>query len=616
MLLRGTPREVLGGVYSLDFSTFNPQADSVLEPGKVYDGSTADRVDDFLRKVPENSTIHLGRNTFETRGVWDIWLGDLTKGFRLKSGWTILGAGTNSAGGTVLRLIDVPVDKSGLYNNNSVLSTGGAGLYSENRPVHLRPNVNHVAIRDLQVDCNYPTLAKQKGTTALQLSGIQILGNSDITISNVLVRNAVSKKLDHRGRQFECFQVYVYNKWSTNLPGSYFLDRIAIAEYQGGYTSAICVNGHASGSIRNCTVDLAPDGTQQYGLNFAAGIEHFTIANNRVSNVSRGINNDTGPVCKDVRIVGNRLLQCATGMLLANSVSNVIAANSIELNGTGTGIAIRCHPTMEHVKSSACTVISNSLSGPGGEGISLCYANEFTPLDTSLYWSTNNIVQNNVLSPALENKIPPASVAQNLVRPGNRRHVENYAACNRANQLVNLAAVGFPSDIGIGAACAYPEARAVDTGYGYIARVKLSGTALDMKSDWGNGSGYTDFTTGYPLGEGRNKLRRTYYVQSADVHRGQRYKMTIDAGGFKYPMPASFRVYIDWNHNGSFEEPDDLVLSEASRSSVNRNLTIPEGAPVGSTRMRVILACGRIPGPADSKTFWGEVEDYTLNVVP
>ena len=603
--------------YRLGRSNVDPRQDDPLVAGRVYDGSAADRVDDFMRRVPPGSVIRFDGQTFETCGVWDNFLSNQSRGFRFKSGWTLLGAGTNTAGGTVFKLVDVPVDASGLYQINAVFSTGGIGLYEMSRPPNRRPNVDQIAIRDLQIDCNYPELAKTKETPALQLAAIQLLGNRGITISNVFIRNAVSKKAHPAGKPFECFQVYLYNPWAANRPGDYHLDRIAIAEYQGGYTSAICVNGNAIGSIQNCSIDLASDRSQRYGLNFAAGIHDFVLASNVVLHAGRGINNDTAPVCTNVTLVSNRLVDCTVGMLLANLQNGRVQWNTITLdNRGGCGIALRAHPTMEHVKSAGCALIENTISGSAGEGITLAYQNEFVVKDNTLFWSTNNVIQGNVISLPLQNKIPPFSLASNTVRPGNRRHDTNYPACKNAGQPANQAALGFPSDIGLGSGCDYCPAKAVNTGYGHIARVRIEGTKLDMISNWGDGLGYSDFTTGYSVGMGLNKFKRNYEAEWADLSRGREYAMEVQAGGFRYPLPARFLVYIDLDHDGNFDPDRELVASQLSRTGLDRKITIPASAPLGSTRMRVIMGCGPEPGPCSANTFWGEVEDYTVTILP
>ncbi len=600
--------------FLLGRSTLNPLEIATLVPGRVYDGSTAERVDDFMRKVPENSTIRLGNGVFETFGVWDNWLGVKTKGFRVKPGWTIIGQGTNSVTGTVMKLIDVPTDASGLYEHNAVFSTGGIGLYSATQPASRRANADHVKIRDLQIDCNYPAIAKKRHG-AIQLCGIQLLGNTGMRIENVLVRHAASKKVNRQGQQFEAFLVYIFNQWAPKPPGDYFFDRVAVTDYEGGYVSAIYANGNATGILQNCTVDLASDRSQRYGLNFAKGINRFTIRSNSVVNATRGINNDTGPICTNVWIIGNQFLRCTTGLMLANSYSNYIIGNTFSLPGNGCGIAIRQHPALAHVQSGACVVRDNTFSGPGGEGIALCYANEFDSRDLALHWSSSNVIQNNVFFGELQNKIPPEAIAANIVRPGNRRHVLNFPACDNGGRQGNVAAIGFPSEIGPGTNCSYCEGGAVESSFGFISRVRLHGTGIDMESDAGD-KGYSDFTTGYRVGVGATRRQRAYQVQWADVRRGSVYEMEIDSSALGPRRAATFHVYIDLDHDGVFQRNRDLVASASSRGSVRANIAIPSSAPLGSTRMRVILAGGEAPDPCQTKAFWGEVEDYTITIIP
>ncbi len=611
------PVQVQAADYYLGQAGADPTLDAPIQPGQVYDGSSADKVDAFLRKIPENNTIYLSSGIFETRGVWDNWGGGRqNRGFRLKSGWRLAGSGTNSLTGTVFRLVDVPLDGSGLYNFNAVLSTAGIGLYRTNHPVHLRFNVDDVTIRDLQIDCNYPELARLKGTPAFQVAGIQLLGNRGLALINVLVRNAASKKVDRFGQAFECFQVYIRNKWATNGPGDYYLDRVAVADYHGGYTSAICVNGHATGMIRNCTVDLTSDTSQRYGINFASGLTGFTIMSNAVHNATRGINNDTGPVCTAVTIASNQFSRCVTGMFLANSQHCLVLANTVALTGTGAGIVLRNHPSLADVKTSACTLQRNVIIGSGGEGISLCYQNEFDRRDLTLYWSSNNIVQDNILSPLLQNKIPPSNLAPNTVRPGNRRHDASYPTCPGGGNQANLAGLGFPSDIGPEAACAYCPAKAANTTFGHISRVRIEGTQLDLPSDAGDGSGYSDFTTGYAMGTGTNKFLRAYAVRWADVERGRSYRIQVQASNLQRPQNAAFSVYVDWDHDGTFTGDRERVTTVTGQSVLDTTLVVPRNAPPGSTRMRIMLGDGSAPGPCQFNTFSGEVEDYTLSVLP
>src|SRR5262249_15515697 len=150
---------------------------------------------------------------------------------------------------------------------------------------------------------------------------------------------------------------------------------------------------------------------------------------------------------------------------------------------------------------------------------------------------------------------------------------------------------------GAGSSCSYCEAKAGDSSAGYISRVRIHDTRLDVRSDWGDGSGYSDFTTGYTPGMGKLKSKGSYFVEWADVHRGRVYRIDIHASSLGQVRPANFHVYIDWDHDGEFDSQRDLVATGWSRNFVSADFVVPRNAPLGSTRMRVVMAGGRTPTP-------------------
>lgn len=75
-----------------------------------------------------------------------------------------------------------------------------------------------------------------------------------------------------------------------------------------------------------------------------------------------------------------------------------------------------------------------------------------------------------------------------------------------------------------------------------------------------------------------------------------------------------FRAWIDFNKDGDFDDPGELVLEDFGTSVVSADVLIPEDAVLGSVRMRVAMKRGEYPQPCESVLF-GEIEDYTVILV-
>ncbi|CAL2077534.1 Peptidase M12B domain-containing protein [Tenacibaculum sp. 190524A05c] len=111
---------------------------------------------------------------------------------------------------------------------------------------------------------------------------------------------------------------------------------------------------------------------------------------------------------------------------------------------------------------------------------------------------------------------------------------------------------------------------------------------------------------------------------STDVNAGDSYQIsvTFDPDGFQ----DHCYVFIDWNQDFNFDvstERYDLGSISGSPGSRTANITVPNDAVPGNTRMRVIIqyfdgtnflltdgACD-----SDHASEWGETEDYTVNVI-
>lgn len=128
-------------------------------------------------------------------------------------------------------------------------------------------------------------------------------------------------------------------------------------------------------------------------------------------------------------------------------------------------------------------------------------------------------------------------------------------------------------------------------------------------------------------------LHYAYYnaVAAPSLTQGSPYTLSVgnDGGGTIHFVAA----YIDYNHNNSFSDPGELVLAQSISGAPVTNpsvatITIPAGATVGTTRMRIMVfeddnytwtMGSTVPTPCTTDgtgSFdWGETEDYNVNIV-
>jgi hypothetical protein len=106
-----------------------------------------------------------------------------------------------------------------------------------------------------------------------------------------------------------------------------------------------------------------------------------------------------------------------------------------------------------------------------------------------------------------------------------------------------------------------------------------------------------------------------YTAQVATVNVGvpSTLSVTILADASEYVY-----AFIDWNQDGDFVDADEVYTVASSVSTAGPHsvqITPPNSATPGSTRMRIMLDFGgSVPNSCKSGTY-GEAEDYTVNVV-
>jgi len=129
----------------------------------------------------------------------------------------------------------------------------------------------------------------------------------------------------------------------------------------------------------------------------------------------------------------------------------------------------------------------------------------------------------------------------------------------------------------------------------YISRVQLN----TINNPSGSGNGYSDFTN-----------------ISTDLTAGDSYSITVTPTWTGTVYAEGYAVWIDYNNDGDFTDAGELAWSQSptTASPVSGSFTVPAGAVEGSTRMRVSMKYNGIPTSCETFT-WGEVEDYTVNIV-
>ncbi|MEZ5108373.1 MAG: GEVED domain-containing protein [Bacteroidia bacterium] len=114
-----------------------------------------------------------------------------------------------------------------------------------------------------------------------------------------------------------------------------------------------------------------------------------------------------------------------------------------------------------------------------------------------------------------------------------------------------------------------------------------------------------------------------YSGMTATVNQTGSYQVTISAtpGGASFQL---YKVYIDYNDNGSFDDAGEMVYTSGFISSATNfsqgNIIIPLTAPLGTHRLRVRstnpLNSGYDANSCSDDGYLGEVEDYNITINP
>ncbi|MDB5282258.1 MAG: Peptidase family protein [Bacteroidota bacterium] len=114
---------------------------------------------------------------------------------------------------------------------------------------------------------------------------------------------------------------------------------------------------------------------------------------------------------------------------------------------------------------------------------------------------------------------------------------------------------------------------------------------------------------------GNNVGYGNYVAQSTNLAGASTVSISLTPGFTSTTWYSEYwTVYIDYNHNGVFTDPGEMVLQGFSSGTITKSFIIPTTALNGATRMRIQMQYNAYQTNPCAQYNYGEVEDYTVNI--
>ena len=112
-------------------------------------------------------------------------------------------------------------------------------------------------------------------------------------------------------------------------------------------------------------------------------------------------------------------------------------------------------------------------------------------------------------------------------------------------------------------------------------------------------------------------------VAPAVVNQGANYELSVKEIFHVNYIKSGVMVFIDYNKDGVFDNTTETIFLGKTKSGVNGYearsfIQIPDSAPLGLTKMRIVLYDPNTQLPVEpcDATFYGETEDYLVQIMP
>jgi hypothetical protein len=156
-------------------------------------------------------------------------------------------------------------------------------------------------------------------------------------------------------------------------------------------------------------------------------------------------------------------------------------------------------------------------------------------------------------------------------------------------------------------------------------RTPVTVAVISYCPSYGNGNNFgirsVDFNSISNATSSNSSSYSDYTSISTDVTQGNSYNLSVNVNTNGYYWAYTY-AWIDWNQDGIFSDSERYNLgtrrgtSNGSTSNSPLSITVPTTAAVGATRMRVSTRYNGYPDSCDTDSnFYGEVEDYSVNVI-
>lgn len=429
---------------------------------------------------------------------------------------------------------------------------------------------------------------------------------------------------------------------SPNVAGSLLLLQQHYNNVNGTFMRSATLKGIALHTADDAGTN-GPDAVYGWGLMNAKRAAEVITANGGASSVDELVLSSGQSYSVQVQSDGvNDLLASISWTDVAGSVNNgtnsntAALVNDLDIIVTQGGSSfspwrltgVTTNGKGDNTKDTYERVDVSSASGTytitvTNKGSLISGSQNFSLVVTGLGSSVADTEAPSVPSSLVASGITSSSIALNWTASTDNIDVAGYDVYQGNNVITTVNGTSF-TVTGLSASTAYSfRVRAKDAAgniSGYSNTANASTTVQGISYCTSTSSNVNDeYISRVQLNTINNTSGAQYYSDftsiSTTLVEGDPYTISVTPTWTGTIYDEAYAVWIDYNKDGDFTDSGELVWSKApSKDTPNSGtFTVPTGASIGATTMRVSMQYNEIPTSCQSFTY-GEVEDYTVNI--